>query len=172
MRHHDQDSLAISRITLGCRICGLFRDRIQLCSGLVDLVVCVGHHRGRRHSLALAGQWFVGLIAEDIAEVGDRGVDVGVRGRRPGRRVRGSRTRSRVVGRRRIRRQVPRRGHWADEAAGRGGLFAGRLLPPMAARPPVARSSVRESCVRASAWASSDSAGADRFQGQCRHQSL
>ena len=26
MRHHDQDSLAISRITLGCRICGLFQD--------------------------------------------------------------------------------------------------------------------------------------------------
>ena len=54
----------------------LFRDSVQFCSGLVDLVVCVGHHGGGGHRLALAGERFVGLVAEDIAEVGDRGVDL------------------------------------------------------------------------------------------------
>ena len=58
-----------------CRRCALFRDSVQFCSGLVDLVVCVGHHRGGGHRLALAGERFVGLVAEDIAEVGDRGGD-------------------------------------------------------------------------------------------------
>ena len=77
MRHHDQDSLAISRITLGCRICGLFRDGVQFCSGLVDLVVGVGHHGGGGHRLALVGERFVGLVAEHFAQVGDRGVDLG-----------------------------------------------------------------------------------------------
>ena len=46
-----------------------------LCSGLVDLVVGVGHHRGGGHRLTLAGERFVGLVAEDFAEVGDRRVD-------------------------------------------------------------------------------------------------
>ena len=55
----------------------LFRDRVQFCSGLVDLVVCVGRHGGGGHRLALAGERFVGLVAEDIAQVGDRGVDLG-----------------------------------------------------------------------------------------------
>ena len=45
--------------------------------GLVDLVVCVGHHLGGGHRLALAGERFVGLVAEDLAQVGDRGVDLG-----------------------------------------------------------------------------------------------
>ena len=49
----------------------------EFCSGLVDLVVCVGHHRGGGHRLALAGERFVGLVAEDVAEVGDRGGDFG-----------------------------------------------------------------------------------------------
>jgi hypothetical protein len=39
-------------------ICHLFRDRIQFCSGLVDLVVCVGGHGGGGHRLALAGERF------------------------------------------------------------------------------------------------------------------
>ena len=39
----------------------------QFCSGLVDLVVCVRHHRGGRHRLTLAGERFVGLVAEDLA---------------------------------------------------------------------------------------------------------
>jgi hypothetical protein len=45
----------------------------QFCSGLVDLVVGVGHHGGGGHRLTLAGERFVGLVAEDVAEVGDRG---------------------------------------------------------------------------------------------------
>ena len=45
----------------------------EFCSGLVDLVVCVGHHFGGGHRLTLAGERFVGLVAEDIAEVCDRG---------------------------------------------------------------------------------------------------
>ena len=57
--------------------CGLFPDGVQFCSGLVDLVVGVGHHRGGGHRLALAGERFVGRLAEDIAEVGDRGGDFG-----------------------------------------------------------------------------------------------
>ena len=57
----------------------LFRDSVQFCSGLVDLVVCVGRHGGGGHRLTLAGERFVGLVAEDIAEVGDRGGDFGER---------------------------------------------------------------------------------------------
>ena len=60
--------------TLECR---LFRDGVQLCTGLVDLVVCIRHHGGGTHRLALAGERFVGLVAEDVAEVGDRGGDFG-----------------------------------------------------------------------------------------------
>ena len=54
-----------------CRRCALFRDGIQFCSGLVGLVVCVGGHGGGANRLALAGERFVGLVAEDLAEVGD-----------------------------------------------------------------------------------------------------
>ena len=57
----------------------------EFCSGLVDLVVCVGYHGGGGHRLALAGKRFVGLVAEDVAEVRDRGVDLG-----QGRAVNGS----------------------------------------------------------------------------------
>ena len=32
----------------------------EFCSGLVDLVVCVGHHGGGGHRLTLAGERFVG----------------------------------------------------------------------------------------------------------------
>src|SRR4029077_19107614 len=38
----------------------LFRDRVQLCSGLVDLVGGVGHHGGGAHRLALESERFVG----------------------------------------------------------------------------------------------------------------
>ena len=54
----------------------LFRDGGQLCSGLVDLVVGVGRHLGGSHPLALAGERLIGLVAEDIAEVGDRGAEL------------------------------------------------------------------------------------------------
>jgi hypothetical protein len=47
----------------------LFRDGVQFCSGLVDLVVCVFGHGGGGHRLALAGERFVGLVAEDFAQV-------------------------------------------------------------------------------------------------------
>jgi hypothetical protein len=53
-----------------CRRCGLFRDGVQFCSGLVDLVVGVGHDGGGGHRFALAGERFVGLVAEHVAQVG------------------------------------------------------------------------------------------------------
>ena len=53
----------------------LFRDGVQFCSGLVDLVICVGRHGGGGHGLTLAGEGFIDLVAEDIAKVGGRGVD-------------------------------------------------------------------------------------------------
>jgi hypothetical protein len=48
----------------------LFRDRVQFCSGLVDLVAGVGHHLGGGHRFTLAGERFVGPVAEDFAKVG------------------------------------------------------------------------------------------------------
>src|SRR5271163_5018575 len=48
-------------------------------SDLVDLVVGVGHHRGSRHRLTSPGERFVGLVAEDIAQIGDGGSELGVR---------------------------------------------------------------------------------------------
>jgi hypothetical protein len=39
----------------------------EFCSGLVDLVVGVGCHRGGGHRFTLSGERFVGLVAEDIA---------------------------------------------------------------------------------------------------------
>ena len=57
---------------------GLFRDGIQLGSGLLDLVVGVRHHRGGGHRLTVAGERFVGLVAEDVAEVRDCGGEFGV----------------------------------------------------------------------------------------------
>jgi hypothetical protein len=44
----------------------LFRDGVQFCSGLVDLIVCVRRHGGGGHRLTLAGERLVGLVAEDI----------------------------------------------------------------------------------------------------------
>jgi hypothetical protein len=38
----------------------------EFCSGLVDLVVGIGRHRGGGHRLTLAGERFVGLVAEDL----------------------------------------------------------------------------------------------------------
>ena len=45
----------------------LFRDRVQFCSGLVDLVVCVGRHGGGGHRLTLAGERFVGRLKASSA---------------------------------------------------------------------------------------------------------
>ena len=53
----------------------LFRDRVQCRSGLVDLVVGVGRHRGGGHRLALAGERFVGrvTITSKIWRMNDNG---------------------------------------------------------------------------------------------------
>ena len=48
----------------------------ECCSGLVDLVVGVGRDGGGGHRLALVDERFVGRLAEDIAEVGDRGAEL------------------------------------------------------------------------------------------------
>ena len=47
----------------GCVSAWVFEFR----SGLVDLVVCVRRHGGGGHRLALSGERFVGLVAEDLA---------------------------------------------------------------------------------------------------------
>src|ERR1700682_1653870 len=57
----------------------LFRDGIQFCSGLVDLVVDVGGHLGGAHCLALVRERFVGLVAEGSAQVGCGGEKFGER---------------------------------------------------------------------------------------------
>src|SRR5208282_4980733 len=61
----------------GRRNGALCRDRFQFCSGLVDLVVCVGDHGGGGHRLTLAGERFVSRLAEDFAEVGDHCAELG-----------------------------------------------------------------------------------------------
>jgi hypothetical protein len=50
----------------------------EFCSGLVDLVAGVGCHGGGGHLFARTGERFVGLVAEDTAQVGDRCAGVGV----------------------------------------------------------------------------------------------
>jgi hypothetical protein len=40
------------------------------------LVVCEVHHLGGGHRLALVGERFVSLVAEDVAQVGDRGAEL------------------------------------------------------------------------------------------------
>ena len=55
------------RLTFETLVCRLFRDGVQLCSGLVDLVVGVGRHVGSGHRCALVGERVVDLVAEDIA---------------------------------------------------------------------------------------------------------
>lgn len=54
-------------------ICQLFRDRFQLRSGLVNLVIGVRDDGSGGHCLAIAGERFVGLIAENLAEVSNGG---------------------------------------------------------------------------------------------------
>src|SRR5262249_46243767 len=49
----------------------------EFCSGLVDLIAGVGHHGGGGHRFTLAGQRFVGLVAEDTGGGGDGGGDSG-----------------------------------------------------------------------------------------------
>ena len=47
----------------------LFRDSLQLCSGLVDLVIGVCRHVGGGHRLALMGKRIVSLVTEDLTQV-------------------------------------------------------------------------------------------------------
>ena len=68
----------VVRRTSASRRCPLFRDSVQLRSRLVDLVVCVGHHFRGGHRFAIVGERFVGLVADDFTQVGDRGVELGV----------------------------------------------------------------------------------------------
>ena len=49
---------------------------------MVDLVVCVRRHGGGGYGVPLVGERFVGLVAEDLAEVGDRECDFRERRRR------------------------------------------------------------------------------------------
>ena len=56
----------------------LFRDRIQRCLGLVDLVIRIRHHVGGGHGLSHAGERFIGLVAEDITKVGDCRIQLGI----------------------------------------------------------------------------------------------
>ena len=58
MRHRDLGNRAGYATGPVCRICGLFRDRVQLGSGLVDLVIGVGRHGGAGHRFAHAGKRF------------------------------------------------------------------------------------------------------------------
>ncbi len=41
------------------------------------MVVGVGHHDCGGHRFTIAGERFIGLLAEDIAEVGDRSAELG-----------------------------------------------------------------------------------------------
>lgn len=45
-------------------------------AGLVDLVVCVGCHGGAGHLFTCARERFIGRVAEDLAQVSDRGVEL------------------------------------------------------------------------------------------------
>ena len=58
------DGLAVSGSKDERLISRLFRDGVQFCSGLVDLVVGVGRHGGGGHRLTFAGERFVGRVAE------------------------------------------------------------------------------------------------------------
>jgi hypothetical protein len=55
----------------------------EFCSSLVDLVVCVHRNCRRGHRLTLPRERFVGLVAEDVAEVGDHAGDLRERRRVP-----------------------------------------------------------------------------------------
>jgi hypothetical protein len=50
---------------------------VQFCSGLVDLVVGECRHCGGGHGLALGYERLVGLFAEDITQMGNRGINLG-----------------------------------------------------------------------------------------------
>ena len=99
----------VSSPVLISRVPSLESRAFEFCSGLVDLVVCVGRHGGGGHRCALAGQRFVDLVAENFPQVGDRGVDPGVPccGERPEREPRdgGPPVRSARAGRERRRGQ-------------------------------------------------------------------
>lgn len=62
LRHNDLRKPLTSKLRARCLKCGLFRDAVEFCSRLVNLVVCVVRHGGGRHRLTLAGERFVGLV--------------------------------------------------------------------------------------------------------------
>ena len=69
-----QTQCACSALVTVIQRCWVF----EFCSGLVDLVVCIRRHRRRGHFRALPGERFVSLLAEDMAEVRNRGIDIGM----------------------------------------------------------------------------------------------
>ena len=66
---------ALTRVQQTIEQLVLFRDGVQCCSGLVDLVVCVGRDGGGGHRLTIAGERFVGLVPEHIAKLSNRGAE-------------------------------------------------------------------------------------------------
>ena len=66
-RHLRHEVLRLSNVVY-------FETVFQFCSDLVDLIVCVGRHRGGGHRFSLARKRFVGLVAKYYAQVGDRGL--------------------------------------------------------------------------------------------------
>ncbi|HEY2501470.1 MAG TPA: hypothetical protein VGI68_08625 [Mycobacterium sp.] len=68
--HSDRRECDAGRRSLAYLISGSIPARVQFCSGLVDLVVCVCHHGGGGHRRTLAGEQFVGRLTEQIAKVG------------------------------------------------------------------------------------------------------
>src|ERR1700687_3031698 len=79
--HTTPTSTGQSRLTFETLECRLFRDAVQICTDLVDLVVGIRHDGGGGHCLAFVGERFVSLVAENLTEVGNRSVDLG-KGRR------------------------------------------------------------------------------------------
>src|SRR6476620_9795146 len=74
MRHHDQDSLAISRITLGCRICGRGLITLETVVGGVEVRVAhplYGEVR-RRRAPPTSLRRLRGLVAAELAASDDR----------------------------------------------------------------------------------------------------
>jgi hypothetical protein len=55
------------RLTFETLVCGLFRDGVQFCSGLVDLVVCLRRDGCGGHCFTLSGKRLIGPVAEDLA---------------------------------------------------------------------------------------------------------
>jgi hypothetical protein len=68
--HHNHTEMTTRKVRLLCNGVATPSHRaspkaFEFCSGLVDLVVGVGHHRGGGHRLTLVGGRFVGRLAKN-----------------------------------------------------------------------------------------------------------